>query len=155
MSRKGQGRQKPGVSGQFLAEQILTAFIKHPDQLFNYKQLAKKLNIDDSPDKQFVADILIDLKKQGKIQEVYQGKFKSKAIPRGYITGTVDMTRMGYGFIVSEDEDDIFVTAKNLKTALHGDKVKVHFLLPGRCEAGGEVVEIIERWKTTLWEQLK
>jgi ribonuclease R len=152
MSRKGHGRQKPGVSGQYLAEQILAAFNKHPDQLFNYKQLAKKLNIDDSPDKQFVADILIDLKKQGKIQEVYQGKFKSKAIPRGYITGTVDMTRMGYGFIVSEEiEDDIFVTAKNLKTALHGDKVRV-LLYASRKGARpeGEVVEIIERWRTSF-----
>ncbi len=126
MSRKGQGRQKPGISGQFLTEQILAAFNKHPDQLFNYKQLAKRLNINDPPDKQLVSDILKELKKQGKIQEVYQGKFKSKAIPRGYITGTVDMTRMGYGFIISDEiEDDVFVTAKNLKTALHGDKVKV------------------------------
>ncbi len=32
---------------------------------------------------------------------------------RGYITGTVDMTRKGYGFITTDDiEDDVFVTAK-------------------------------------------
>ena len=36
------------------------------------------------------------------------------------------MTRMGYGFISTEElEDDVFVSANNLKTALHGDKVKV------------------------------
>ncbi len=152
MSRKGHGGKKPGISGEYLKEQILNAFNKHPEQLFNYKQLSKRLNLNDSPDKLLVSDLLKDLKKEGKIQEVYQGKYRSKAIPRGYITGTVDMTRMGYGFIISEEiEDDVFVTAKNLKTALHGDKVKV-LLFASRKGARpeGEVVEIIERWKTTF-----
>ncbi|MFZ0281894.1 MAG: ribonuclease R [Bacteroidales bacterium] len=152
MSRKGHGGKKPGISGENLKEQIINAFNKHPEQLFNYKQLAKRLNLNDTSDRLLVSDLLKDLKKEGKIQEVYQGKFKSKTIPRGNITGTVDMTRMGYGFIISEEiEDDVFVTAKNLKTALHGDKVKV-LLFASRKGARpeGEVVEIIERWKTTF-----
>ena len=53
-------------------------------------------------------EILKKLKKEGRIQEIYQGKYRSKTIPRGYITGTVDMTRMGYGFIISDEiEEDV------------------------------------------------
>jgi len=152
MSRKGKGTQKAGIPGEMIKEQILTTLNKHPQQLFNYKQLAKRLNINDSPAKQAVSDILKELKKEGRIQEVYQGKFRAKTEPRGYITGTVDMTRMGYGFISSDDiEDDVFVTAKNLKTALHGDKVKVLLYATRKgARPEGEVVEILERWRTSF-----
>lgn len=70
----------------------------------------------------------------------------------GHITGTVDLTRMGYGFVISDEiEEDVFVTAKNLRTALHGDKVKVWLYARRKgTRPEGEVVEIIERWKTTF-----
>ena len=82
---------------------------------------------------------------------VYQGKYSVRA-SRGHITGTVDMTRMGYGFVVSDDiEEDVFVAARNLRTALHGDKVKVWLYARKKgSRPEGEVVEIIERWRTSF-----
>jgi len=79
-------------------------------------------------------------------------KRKQEKEGRGHITGTVDLTRMGYGFVVSDEiDDDVFVTAKNLRTALHGDKVKVWLYARRKgSRPEGEVVEIIERWKTTF-----
>ncbi len=51
-----------------------------------------------------------------KAKESFGGKKKPKhggrREERIYITGTVDMTRMGYGFIISDDiEDDVFVSS--------------------------------------------
>ncbi len=62
------------------------------------------------------------------------------------------MTRMGYGFITGEDiKEDIFVSARNLKTALHGDKVKVWLYARRKgSRPEGEVVEIIERWRSSF-----
>jgi ribonuclease R len=79
-------------------------------------------------------------------------KYKPKTSEKVFITGTVDMTRMGYGFISSDDiEDDVFVSAKNLNTALHGDKVKVLLYAKRKgARPEGEVVEIIERWRTSF-----
>jgi len=151
MSKKGMGKQRPGISRETLTEQILATLNKSPEQGFNYKQIAKRLNIIDTPATQMVSDILRDLTRQGGVQEIYHGKYKVK-VSRGYITGTVDMTRSGYGFISTDDiEEDVFVTAKNLKTALHGDKVKVWLYAKRKgARPEGEVVEIIERWRTSF-----
>ena len=151
MSKKGMAKRDSGISRESLIGQILAALTKTPEQGFNYKQIARRLNITDAPGKQMISDILRDLTKQGSVQEIFHGKYKIK-VTRGYITGTVDMTRMGYGFISTDDlEEDVFVTAKNLKTALHGDKVKVWLYAKRKgSRPEGEVVEILERWRTSF-----
>ena len=150
--KKGRGGKRSGISREAVTEQILTILSKSSQQGFNYKQISKRLNINEPSEKQMVPEILRELAKKGTVQEVYQGKYRTKAIPRGYITGTVDMTRMGYGFISSEDiEEDVFVSAKNLRTALHGDKVKVWLYARKKgSRPEGEVVEIIERWRNSF-----
>ena len=151
MGKKGKSKVSPGIPKETLTSQILATLGKSPDQGFNYKQIAKRLNITDSPSVQMVSDILRTLTGKGEVQEVYRGKYKVK-VSHGYIVGTVDMTRMGYGFISTDElEDDVFVTAKNLKTALHGDKVKVKLYAKRKgARPEGEVVEIIERWRTSF-----
>ena len=151
MNKKMKSKNESGISMDVLTAQILETLTKGSDQSFNYKQIAKRLNITGSPEKQLVSDILKDLAKKGAVKEVDHGKYKVKQ-SRGVITGTVDMTRMGYGFISTDDmDDDVFVSAKNLKTALHGDKVKVSLYAKRKgARPEGEVVEIIERWRTTF-----
>jgi ribonuclease R len=152
MGKKGKGKKKSGISRESATEQIQAILSKNPQQAFNFRQISKKLNITDPSEKQMVSEILKELAGKGTVQEVYQGKYRTKSSPRGYITGTVDLTRMGYGFIKSDDiEDDVFVAAKNLKTALHGDKVKVLLYATRKgARPEGEVVEIIERWRTSF-----
>src|SRR5512133_3486047 len=98
MSKKRKDNRDSSGSKESLTAQILAMLTKSPEQGFNYKQIAKRLNITDSPGRQMISDILKELAKQGSVQEIFHGKYKVK-VARGYITGTVDMTRMGYGFI--------------------------------------------------------
>jgi ribonuclease R len=151
MAKKRKGKQDTGVPKKILTERILGILNDNSEQGFNYKQISKRLNISDDTNRKMISEILRELAKSGLIQEIYQGKYRIKA-SRGYITGTVDMTRMGYGFISSDDiEDDVFVSAKNLRTALHGDKVKVWLYAKRKgARPEGEVVEIIERSRTTF-----
>jgi len=151
MSRKGRGKKKSGISGEQLKDQILSILSGNPKQGFNYKQIAKRLNINDPSERQMISEIMRNLKKQEILEEVYEGKYRAKVV-HAYVTGTVDMTRMGYGFITGEDiKEDIFVSARNLKTALHGDKVKVWLYARRKgSRPEGEVVEIIERWRSSF-----
>ncbi len=63
------------------------------------------------------------------------------------ITGKVMMTREGYAFIsIPEVEEELFVPARKLRGALHGDTVKVAvFGKNGGQRQEGEVIEIIQR----------
>ena len=151
MSKKRRGKKSGGISAESAKEQVLAVICKNPQKEFNYKQISKRLNINDQSGRLKILDLLKELTKGGVIEEIHKGKFRAK-LRRDYISGTVDMTRMGYGFIKSEDsEEDVFVSSRNLHTALHGDTVRV--LLSPRKKGSrpeGEVVEIIERWRNTF-----
>jgi ribonuclease R len=151
MSKKDKGKKKTGISRESAIGQIQEILSGSPQQGFNYKQISKRLNINEPSEKKMIAEILRELTKKGSIREVYQGKYSAKST-RGYVTGTVDMTKMGYGFVSTDElEEDVFVSAKNLRTALHGDKVKVWLFAKRKgARPEGEVVEIIERWRTTF-----
>ncbi|MPM61933.1 Ribonuclease R [bioreactor metagenome] len=63
------------------------------------------------------------------------------------------MTREGYGFIIREGfDDDIFVSARKMRHALHGDTVKVVMTSKktNTRRIEGEVIEIIERSKKPI-----
>ena len=134
-----------------LAVQVKEVFQGEPLKIFNYKQVSARLNITDTVQRNLVSKILYDLKSKGYIEEVNKGRYRSRQ-SGAYITGTVDMTRMGYGFITGTDiEEDVFVSNRNLNTALHGDKVKVRLMVRRKGNRPeGEVIEIIERARETF-----
>jgi ribonuclease R len=150
MSSKGKGRRS-GVSRESMMEKVIDFLSKNPRQGFNHKQILKRLNIHDNVEREMIHGLLADLAARGSIRELQHGRYSAR-LSRGYITGTVDMTRAGHGFIISDDiEDDVFVSAGDLRTAMHGDKVKVWLYARKRgARPEGEVVEIIERWRTSF-----
>lgn len=66
------------------------------------------------------------------------------------IEGRISSNSSGSGYLVSQDlEDDLYIYKKKINKALHNDTVRVKVIegkQPGEYE--GEVVEIIERFKT-------
>ena len=151
MSKKQRRGPTSNISKEELTSQIKAVLSEGPEQGLNYKQISKRLNVDDSFTRKFISDILHELTKNNLLQEIYQGKFRIRQV-QGYITGIVDLTRMGSGFITTNDlEEDVFVSSKNLKTAIHGDKVKIRLYAKKKgSRPEGEVVEIIERAKSTF-----
>ena len=148
MGKKQIGKRKPNKIPN-LTENILKILLLHPTQFLNYKQLAAKLGVDDANSRNQIIKQLKDLQLKDKIEEVERGKYRIKK-GRDYITGVLDMSSRGQGYVVCEDlDDDVFVNNKNLNTAFHGDQVEVYIFKrrkQGRLE--GEITNIITRKKT-------
>ena len=75
-------------------------------------------------------------------------KKKSGTSSSHLLTGRLDVTRSGMGFVIIEGRDqDILVRPSDFNTALHGDTVRVQALgNPGRSgRQQGEVVDVVER----------
>lgn len=149
--KKQKKRNLPSYNKKTLKKFIIDIFRKNAGKLYNYKQIAKRLDIKDTETKKLINTALYQLVNDGKLEEVYTGKFKF--ISKGaFINGIVDMTKRGTAYIVSDDiQEDVFVSQANLNHALHGDEVKVYvFARKKKRQLEGEVVEITKQSKTTF-----
>ncbi|MBP5589726.1 MAG: ribonuclease R, partial [Bacteroidales bacterium] len=154
MSKKNKNKNKGGLAKTNvyeLKDRIISILSRVPSNGINYKQLAKRLGIDGQAVRKELFSLLNELKSKGQIFEVQPGKYKAKEV-HGYVTGIVDLTSMGYGYVVTDEmEDDVFISDKNLHTALNGDKVKVHLFAKKKgAKIEGEVLQIIERARDTF-----
>ena len=141
-----------------LKERITEIFVSNPRNVLNYKQVSKSLGEDGQTHRKFISGILYQLAKEGVLLEVNKGKFKAspKYMEKGkkmaqVITGRVDMKQTGKAYIITDELlEDIRISANNTGHALHNDLVKVR-LFPKRKDKKleGEIIEIIERAKTT------
>ncbi|WP_418501912.1 ribonuclease R [Flagellimonas sp.] len=134
-----------------LTKGIFTVLEKEPSKSFNYKQIAAKLGVTDTQDRNELIKRLGELRASDRIVEEEKGKYKKKPSLHTYFTGKVDLTSSGNAYIVVEDmEDDIFVPHNGLNRALHGDTVEV-FIKPKRKgkKQEGEISNILERKKTS------
>jgi ribonuclease R len=149
--RKTDEGKKQMINKKSLRENILSIFRNTPNESFNYKQIATKLEIKDSPVKRMITEVLYELVDEEHLEEKHTGKFRMKS-EAFYVVGKVDLTANGYGFIITDEyPDDIFVSVNNLNHALHGDKVKVYlFAKRKKSRPEGEVVEIIERARNSF-----
>ncbi|HEY1025880.1 MAG TPA: ribonuclease R [Sphingobacteriaceae bacterium] len=139
-------------SNQFkliLTKLITDVFEKSGNKALNYKQVAAQLNLHDPESRELILEILRDEAKSGVLNEPEKGKFILKEL-KTFVTGRVDMTADGSAYIVTDDEfeQDIYVGPRKLRTALHGDTVKVYVYARNKGrKKEGEVVEIMERAK--------
>lgn len=148
MSRKKKAKKKRGQIPN-LTESILKLLLLNPTQLFNYKQIAAKIGVDDPSSRNQIIKKLRDLQGKDKIEEIERGKFRIKK-GKDYFTGILDMSSKGQGYVIVEDlDDDIFITNKNLNRALHGDEVEVYIYKRRKhSRAEGEITNIIRRKRT-------
>ncbi|MBK8566900.1 MAG: ribonuclease R [Saprospiraceae bacterium] len=143
---------------------MLQIFKDNPKKQFNPKQLANKLGANNSKDA--LVHALGKLAEAGYIAPLGDFKYKLKQAPAQFLrkktlTGVVDMTRSGTAYIECEGhENDVFVAAKNLGAAMHGDLVELSVWTPrGRSKPEGEVTKVLERatevFVGTIWLRAK
>ena len=151
-----------------LKKKVLAFLSQDPKAKLTLKDLARHLKIKGKDEYRELRELIDDLdrrgiitlderKRIGYVVERAGAKEEKKRTRR--IVGQLFMTKRDFGFVrVEETGDEIFVGAKFLKNALHGDTVAVvPFARPVTRHRGrddkmpeGEIVEIIKRGFTTL-----
>ena len=129
---------------------LIKLFEQNPNQTYSPKQLAKIFKI---PHEKYPA-FKRKLKKmigEGKIFRHPKGKL-GQGIKTSEVVGKIHVKTQGYGFLITEDKkNDIFISQKNMSTALHGDTVRValfaHF--KGKSQEA-RVVEVVKRARTNI-----
>ena len=140
-----------------LQNYILKTLSENPKERFSAKAIIKKLKINNHVDSvQMALNLLV---KEGDIIQVKEGKYNinkdSQNVRRREkpanndkeLIGVVDMTKSGSAYILCEGTtNDVFISSRNLNSAMNGDKVKITAWTPrGRRKPEGKVVEILER----------
>ena len=134
---------------QVLTQLISNVFEKSGNQPMNFRQVAGKLNIIDPDSKATILEILEEETLNGVFMEKEKGKYQLHVV-NAFLTGKIDMASDGSAFLIPDDEfeKDIYIAPRKLRTALHGDKVKLHVYANSKGKRKeGEVVEITERAK--------
>jgi ribonuclease R len=132
-----------------LKNSILSVLYEKPGKTINYKQISSLIGVKDDEGRRLVQVALQEMKDDEYLEQISRGSYRLKA-RTGTVTGTVELQPQGIAYVNSEEVDrPVLVSARNLKHAMDGDKVRV-FLYARRKkhDLEGEVTEIVERAKT-------
>lgn len=157
-----------------LSQQLINLFSEHPKKKYNAKTLIEKLKIANSKDS--VNHVLATLAKKNVLDELEEGfyqwnkafqienegagksnKQNAKNTRSRFVTGRVDLTRTGAGFIIVDGEDtDVYVPERYMANAMDRDTVKVELMSRSNGRRPeGKVVEVIKRGLTHVLGTLR
>lgn len=127
-------------------------FLKnHGKKSFRPKELAKRLNCEDNRDYRLFHAVLEELRSSGTVGSVKGGQVTYR--PRtSEIEGVLTVHRDGFGFVSVEGEDeDYFIRARRLDTALDGDTVVIGVAAPAKGDRrkSAEIRRVVKRARTS------
>lgn len=132
-----------------LKNRVLKLINSKPYKSFKAKEIARTLSIP-IPDYPAFRNQLREMARQGLIFRFKKNRYISKAnTPE--VEGILHVNSKGYGFVVREDEKDVFISKKNMGAALHKDLVRVRLFAHSRGEnPEGKVIRVVQRARTRL-----
>jgi ribonuclease R len=108
-----------------LSHKILNLLNNNIDKAYSVAQITKKLGFQRKDYNREIAEVVNQLEKEGKIGKLSNGSFKGNHEP-DFVVGKVDHVNARFAYVVTPDEEeDIYVAAKDMKSAMDGDTVRV------------------------------
>jgi ribonuclease R len=137
---KGKSRRERGLS----ADEILR-LMEEEDRPLLIREVLRLLRLP-KDQRQRVREIFRDLADEGKIVKI-RGNRYGLPIKMNLVVGRVKCHPDGYGFVIPEreGEQDIFVSPRNLREAMHGDRVVARVESIRKKGKEGSVIRILER----------
>ncbi|NWF94354.1 MAG: ribonuclease R [Syntrophaceae bacterium] len=126
------------------AAQVLR-LMEEEDRPLLLKEILRSLGLEKNL-RQRVRALLRDLVKEGKVVRI-RGNRYGLPVKMNLVVGRVKCHPDGYGFVIpeAEGEEDIFIGPRNLREAMHGDRVVARVESVRRKGKEGRVIRIIER----------
>jgi ribonuclease R len=137
---KGRRERRSDLS----VEQILE-LMKEEDRPLLLKEILRRLG-HQKEQRQKAREYLRDLADKGKVVRIRGNRYGLPS-KMNLIVGRVKTHPDGYGFVIpeAEGEEDIFISPRNLKEAMNGDRVVARVELIRRKGKEGSVIRILER----------
>lgn len=149
-SRKGGSSQPQSVPGK---DQILELLSRREDRPLRFDEVKSSLRVAATAERT-LRRLLEELQREGRIVKTREGRF-GLASKMSLATGRLMAHRDGYGFVVLEEEKekkpDVYVNARAMGGAMHGDKVVVRVeSAKGDRGPEGRIVRVLERARTRI-----
>jgi ribonuclease R len=132
--------------GNFDLSDILELLQQHASRPLSLREIQDTLDLR-AAERKALGKTLKDLVKEGSLVQLKGGRF---ALPKkvNLVVGRLTVHRDGYGFVSPADgrRDDLFIPARHIRPAMHGDLVVArleHSIRSGRPE--GRVIRVEER----------
>jgi len=126
---------------------ILDIFKNNPNKTYNYKQIAKILNVKTRTRRRLIIEILQELANSKDIIEIKPGKYQLHPTSKTII-GYLDMSQKGFPIVREiKTNEEIYIPVDKLNHALHKDLVEVVIYAKNKKHnmLQGEIVKVLER----------
>ncbi|MCU0412908.1 MAG: ribonuclease R [Ignavibacteriaceae bacterium] len=141
-----------------MKNQIKSFFKENPGSSFKSKEVAKRLKIKDDQSYLLLKSNLHELVSEQFLTRTGK-RYKLYTMPESNILiGHFNLNDGGYGFVTPKNSKtgDIFIAARNINSAFHGDKVEVVLFAKQKGKnLEGQITKVIERKRKEIVGQLK
>jgi ribonuclease R len=145
-TKKKQHKEKT-QTGRY-QQTILNLLDSQPGRGLSLTQVIRKTGAKKKEDLKKIERYLDSLLDDGRIKQLSNGSYVSNR-QEDEFTGTVDHVSSRFAYVNIGEEQDIYIKAKDLGSAVHGDTVKVTiFPTQHGDHPEGKVVEILKRSRT-------
>ncbi|HMK52607.1 MAG TPA: ribonuclease R [Thermodesulfobacteriota bacterium] len=144
--RRGEERErkKEKTRPSFSAEELLQ-MMREEDRPLPLREILRRLGLQDEQRRR-AREYLRNLADEGKVVRIRGNRYGLPS-KMNLIVGRVKAHPDGYGFVIpeAEGEEDIFISPRNLKEAMHGDRVVARIESIRKKGKEGSVIRILER----------
>ncbi len=150
MTKSKHQTKQPVGQESAIGRQIVGFLKENKGRPFSRKELSAALGITKKNYNAF-REALNQLVRSGKVMRVKGGRYTVAAALKT-IRGSLQMTRKGFGFVTDErTEEEIFISANNLNTALNNDLVEVQLFAVSRGRnKEGKITRVLARSQTSF-----
>ncbi len=141
-----------------MKKKIIALFRKNPGKGFKNKEIASELNITEDHEYSSLKAAVYKLFEENFLSRTGKKYYLNQSPSTNTVTGVLELTQSGYGFVILKNSGlgDIFIAARNLGTAFHGDTVEAAlFAHKKRKNIEGQVINIVKRKREEIVGTLK